>query len=93
MPPDLTGDGECHGRDLRLGADPLAVAQQREARAGLGPAEDQLLAVAGHHPLAPALGMQLEFMHRQGIEELIGHQQQRAFGDLGEAPMPLRTMG
>src|SRR3546814_14889752 len=58
-----------------------------------GEAAPLLPVVEHHHPLGPAppstWAGPLELAHRQGIEELVGDEQQRRLGDLSDVVEPV----
>ncbi len=54
----------------------------RSPKLGPGGAEAKarwVIAVGAHHPFMPAFGAEKELVHRECVEELVGHQQKRAF--------------
>ncbi len=60
-----------------------APARRDEVIHALGPGlEDEVLALQPHQPLEPAIGAAHQLVHRQGIEELVGDDEQR--GILGQ---------
>src|SRR5689334_20187091 len=65
---DLCGESEGRGRDLGARAQALPIAEQCKTRARHCPTEDEALAIAFDHPLAPSLRTQFELVYRQGIE-------------------------
>ena len=93
---DLGGEHDRRRRDLgdRAGRRVAQLGGQQcgGLRTRRRQAEDQRRAIAteGDQAFAPAFGALFELADRQGVEELVGDQQQRALGHLVQALVPTR---
>ena len=92
---EAAGEGRARASPAMAGTSrmsPGAAGGREPGLGGAGEAEDEALAVEPDEALAPAPSVRHELAYRQGIEELVGEDEQRAVGHVVE-PRRARSTG